>query len=157
MLEELKENGLEPEPYHHKQDWGTFQAKFAIHNYEDRADAEVIKDEELFKAHFEFEPAYERAEAEITASNVLSNMEERFTGLDEENAKKEAGRCMSCGMCFECDNCIIYCPQDAVIKVKKDQKAVGRYVETDYFKCVGCHICKEVCPTGYIEMGLGFA
>ena len=22
-------------------------------------------------------------------------------------------------------------------------------------KCIGCHICKDVCPTGYIQMGLG--
>ncbi len=157
MLNELKRRNLEPEPYNHVQDWGTSQSKFAIHNFEDRAEAEVVKHDELFKAYFTYEPAHERAETEVNASNVLGNMMERFTGLDEENAKKEAGRCMSCGMCFECDNCIIYCPQDAVIRVKKDQKATGRYVETDYFKCVGCHICKEVCPTGYIEMGLGFA
>ena len=34
------------------------------------------------------------------------------------------------------------------------QRAVGRYVTTDYFKCVGCHICADVCPSGYIQMGL---
>ena len=22
-------------------------------------------------------------------------------------------------------------------------------------KCIGCHICADVCPTGYIQMGLG--
>jgi ferredoxin len=42
-------------------------------------------------------------------------------GYNEEEAKAEAGRCMSCGLCFECDNCVMYCPQDAVFKVKKDQ------------------------------------
>ena len=26
---------------------------------------------------------------------------------------------------------------------------------TDYDRCIGCHICAEVCPTGYINMGLG--
>jgi Pyruvate/2-oxoacid:ferredoxin oxidoreductase delta subunit len=73
----------------------------------------------------------------------------------QEEAQKEAGRCMSCGLCFECDNCVMYCPQDAVFKVKKDQATLGRYVDTDYNKCVGCHICADVCPTGYIQMGLG--
>ena len=29
------------------------------------------------------------------------------------------------------------------------------HVDTDYDKCVGCHICQDVCPTGYIKMGLG--
>ena len=58
-------------------------------------------------------------------------------------------------MCFECDNCVIYCPQDAVFRVKKDEATLGRYVDTDYNKCIGCHICADVCPTGYIKMGLG--
>ena len=77
------------------------------------------------------------------------------TKLTEEDAIKEANRCMSCGMCFECDNCVIYCPQDAVFRVKKDEATLGRYVDTDYNKCIGCHICADVCPTGYIKMGLG--
>ena len=62
---------------------------------------------------------------------------------------------MSCGICFECDNCVVFCPQDAIFRVKKDQRAVGRYVDTDYSKCIGCHICQDVCPSGYIQMGLG--
>ncbi|MCB1522950.1 MAG: 4Fe-4S binding protein, partial [Rhodoblastus sp.] len=70
-------------------------------------------------------------------------------------AKKEGERCMSCGLCFECDNCVIYCPQTAVARVPKKERAVGRYVYTDYTKCIGCHICADVCPTGYIQMGLG--
>jgi Pyruvate/2-oxoacid:ferredoxin oxidoreductase delta subunit len=74
--------------------------------------------------------------------------------LTEAEARAEADRCMSCGMCFECNNCMIYCPQAAVYKVKKNAATMGRYVATDYAKCVGCHICKDVCPTGYIQMGL---
>jgi Pyruvate/2-oxoacid:ferredoxin oxidoreductase delta subunit len=62
---------------------------------------------------------------------------------------------MSCGLCFECDNCVVYCPQTAVFKVPKSKSTTGRYVDTDYDKCIGCHICKDVCPTGYIQMGLG--
>jgi len=92
---------------------------------------------------------------ELTADQVLSNFEERFSVLSEQEAQAEANRCMSCGMCFECDNCVIYCPQDAIFRVKKDQKAMGRYVDTDYTKCIGCHICEDVCPAGYIDMGLG--
>ncbi|MBT4940452.1 MAG: 4Fe-4S dicluster domain-containing protein, partial [Rhodospirillaceae bacterium] len=60
-----------------------------------------------------------------------------------------------CGMCFECDNCLIYCPQNAISRVAKDSRAMGRYVDTDYSKCVGCYICADVCPSGYINMGLG--
>jgi len=31
----------------------------------------------------------------------------------------------------------------------------GRYVDTDYMKCIGCHICADVCPSSYIDMGMG--
>ena len=62
---------------------------------------------------------------------------------------------IDCGQCFECDNCVVYCPQTAVFKVPKAKSTTGRYVDTDYSKCIGCHICKDVCPTGYIQMGLG--
>jgi len=157
MLAELALKDLAPEEYNHGQDWGTDSSNFAVHNFDNRANAEVVKSKDLFMAHFQREEMYDRAEVDITSDNVLANMKERFTGLEEELAIKEAARCMSCGMCFECDNCVIYCPQDAIFRVKKGERAVGRYVDTDYAKCVGCFICKEVCPAGYIEMGLGSA
>ena len=40
-------------------------------------------------------------------------------------------------------------------RVPKKEATTGRYVYTDYDRCIGCHICKDVCPTGYIQMGLG--
>ena len=86
---------------------------------------------------------------------MLGHFEERLYALDENDIKAEAERCMSCGMCFECDNCIVYCPQTAVHRVKKSEATTGRYVETEYTKCIGCHICMDVCPSGFIQMGLG--
>ena len=62
---------------------------------------------------------------------------------------------MSCGQCFECDNCVVYCPQTAVARVPKKEATTGRYVYTDYDKCIGCHICKDVCPTGLHPDGAG--
>jgi glutamate synthase (NADPH/NADH) small chain len=134
---------------------GTDDAKYAVHNYEDRAEAEIIPATELFLGHFENNPRNKREERVPSAEEVLGHFEERVIGLSEEQAQAEADRCMSCGMCFECDNCVIYCPQDAIFRVKKDEATMGRYVDTDYDKCVGCHICQDVCPTGYIKMGLG--
>jgi NADPH-dependent glutamate synthase beta subunit-like oxidoreductase len=155
LLQELAQKGLSPQAYNHGQTWGTSSAKWSIHNFENRADADVIKTNSLFTAHFPYEPIHARSKMDVSVNNVLGNMLERFSGLSEEAATTEAKRCMSCGLCFECDNCIIYCPQDAVFRVHKGEHAMGRYVDTDYSKCVGCHICKEVCPTGYIDMGLG--
>jgi len=45
--------------------------------------------------------------------------------------------------------------QDAVLRTPPREATMGRYVYTDYDRCIGCHICAEVCPTGYIKMGLG--
>ena len=134
---------------------GTADGNWAVHNYEDRSFAEVIPHDELFLGHFAFTPRVQRREEVPSADDVLGHFHERLIGLDEKQAADEAKRCMSCGMCFECDNCVIFCPQDAVYRVDKKTATTGRYVATDYARCIGCHICSDVCPTGYIKMGLG--
>jgi len=155
LLEKLRETDLAPSAYQHVQDSGTDSADFAIHNYEDRSFVEIVPSDELFLGHFKYEDRQIRKEHDITDESVLGSFGERIEGLSEEEAKQEANRCMSCGMCFECDNCVIYCPQDAIFRVKKTESTMGRYVDTDYTKCIGCHICEDVCPSGYIRMGLG--
>ncbi len=155
LLQKLHEAELDPKPYTHEEVWGTNEADFAIHNYEDRSQQEIIPAEKLFLGHFEKTPRHLRPESFIESDNVIDSYEERFQGLAEQDAVDEADRCMSCGMCFECDNCVIYCPQDAVHRTKKDQSTLGRYVFTDYTRCIGCHICSDVCPTGYINMAMG--
>jgi NADPH-dependent glutamate synthase beta subunit-like oxidoreductase len=155
LLNELRDRELEPTQYDHVPTEGTDLDNFAIHNYEDRSKVEIIPSDQLFLGHFPYSPMHRRSEIKIDAKQVLGNFDERFAGLAEQDAIDEAERCMSCGMCFECDNCVIYCPQVAIFRVKKDAKAMGRYVDTDYNKCIGCHICEDVCPSGYIDMGLG--
>jgi Pyruvate/2-oxoacid:ferredoxin oxidoreductase delta subunit len=134
---------------------GTDASSGAIHNFENRSDRYVIPHDELFLGHFPYTPRNRRQIVTLSAEQALNNFEERMLPLLEAQAQAEAKRCMSCGLCFECDNCVVYCPQTAVFKVKKSQATTGRYVDTDYTKCIGCHICKDVCPTGYIQMGLG--
>jgi glutamate synthase (NADPH) small chain len=155
LLEELHQRKLEPSPYDHTQTRGTSVAAWAIHNYEDRSATQIIPHSALFKGHFKHDPRGTRTEIHITAEEVLGNFQERIEAFTEKQAIHEGERCMSCGMCFECDNCVIYCPQTAVKRVPKKERAVGRYVYTDYDMCIGCHICADVCPTGYIQMGLG--
>ena len=155
LLGELQQRHLEPAPYSKEPVRGTSEENFAIHNYEDRSSKQIIPHDELFLGHFQYDERGERVEKHISPDEVVGNFETRLQGFTEEQAVHEGERCMSCGMCFECDNCVIYCPQDAVYRVKKDQVAIGRYVATDYKKCIGCHVCSDVCPTGYIQMGLG--
>ncbi len=133
---------------------GTDQS-VGIHNFENRSDRYVIPHDELFLGHFTFTPRLKRRITTLSRETALGNFQERLDALPEAQAVAEAKRCMSCGMCFECDNCVVYCPQTAVFRVNKKQSTLGRYVDTDYTKCIGCHICHDVCPTGYIQMGLG--
>jgi len=158
LLDKLTETNLAPETFEVAKLGdlrGTSDANYAIHNYEDRSGAEVIPHEELFLGHFNYVPRNLRKEEVPSADEVLGHFHERVIGLTEAEAIDEAKRCMSCGLCFECDNCVIFCPQDAVYRVDKSERTTGRYVATDYAKCIGCHICADVCPTGYIKMGLG--
>jgi NADPH-dependent glutamate synthase beta subunit-like oxidoreductase/Pyruvate/2-oxoacid:ferredoxin oxidoreductase delta subunit len=141
---------------HHGQEWGTSEWKDTLHNYEDRAGRYVIPSTEMFLGHFVNVPRNQRGVTVLDKDSALGNFEDRLHALDDKQAVAEAKRCMSCGLCFECDNCVVYCPQTAVFKVKKkDGPTTGRYVDTDYGKCIGCHICADVCPTGYIVMGMG--
>ncbi len=155
LMEKLSEASLDPAEYKPSQEWGTDLADFAVHNYEDRSANEIAAADELFLGHWKQEDRNKRTERVPQGEDVLGHFEERIELLTEQQAIAEAGRCMSCGMCFECDNCVIYCPQDAVFRVKKDKSTTGRYVDTDYSKCIGCHVCADVCPSGYIDMGMG--
>ncbi len=133
----------------------TDSADYAVHNYEDRSAHEIIPASKLFLGHFEAENRHLRKEIPVDPNQVIGSFRERMEGLPEEEAVAEAKRCMSCGMCFECDNCVIFCPQDAVKRTPKNLSTTGRYVYTDYDRCIGCHICSDVCPTGYIDMAMG--
>jgi glutamate synthase (NADPH/NADH) small chain len=157
LLDKLHEAGKDPERFDSKagDQRGTDGAKYAVHNFENRAEQEVIPSSDLFLGHFSFTPRNKRSEEVPSAEVVLGHFQERLHPYSEEQMVAEAKRCMSCGMCFECDNCVVFCPQDAVFRVKKTDATTGRYVDTDYNKCIGCHVCSDVCPTGYIQMGLG--
>jgi NADPH-dependent glutamate synthase beta subunit-like oxidoreductase len=42
---------------------------------------------------------------------------ETTSGLSETEARHEARRCLSCGNCFECDQCYAACPEQAIVKL----------------------------------------
>ena len=67
--------------------------------------------------------------------------------LTAREAAFEAGRCLSCGNCFECDGCLGACPEDAVIKL-----GAGHRYRFDYDRCTGCGTCYDQCPVHAIEM-----
>ena len=83
----------------------------------------------------------------LEALRRRTTFEEVHGGLDEEHALLEARRCMSCGHCFECDNCYGMCPDNAIVKLGPGR---GFHIDLDY--CKGCGICSSECPCGAIAM-----
>ncbi len=112
---------------------------------------DVIPFEDLASYYFPHVPQLKRSHRKI--DKVVGDYKEILQNLDQETTQKESERCMSCGLCFECNECMLYCPQEAIVKFKKNP--IGEVMYTIYDKCVGCHICAEVCPSGYIHMGMG--
>ena len=154
LMRKMVEKGLKIEESHEPLR-GTCNSNIAVHNFDNRSDRYVIPHDKLFLGHFSYVERKQRHVITLDEQTALGNFDERLGVLSETEAQAEAKRCMSCGMCFECDNCVVYCPQTAVSRVKKSEATLGRYVTTNYDKCIGCHICADVCPTGYIQMGLG--
>jgi NADPH-dependent glutamate synthase beta subunit-like oxidoreductase len=72
---------------------------------------------------------------------------ETTAGLSEADARHEAKRCLSCGNCFECDQCFAACPEQAILKL-----GPGRGYNYNYDICTGCGVCFEQCPCHAIEM-----
>ncbi len=80
-------------------------------------------------------------------SERLTGFDEVMAGLSEAAARHEAQRCLSCGVCFECDNCFAACPEQAIAKL-----GAGNGYSVDPMKCTGCAVCFEQCPCHAIEM-----
>nr|WP_315416501.1 NAD(P)-binding protein [uncultured Pseudomonas sp.] len=68
-------------------------------------------------------------------------------GLSTTQARHEARRCLSCGNCYECDNCFAACPEDAIIKLGPQQG-----YEVNMNLCTGCAVCFDQCPCHAIDM-----
>ncbi|OPZ15822.1 MAG: Glutamate synthase (NADPH) small chain [candidate division BRC1 bacterium ADurb.BinA364] len=96
---------------------------------------------------------YERQER-IEANSL--GVEERLGLVDAEVHKTlrgeavliESKRCFSCGQCFYCEKCWLFCQDSAIEKAP----AKGELYKFKLENCTGCKKCSEECPCGFIEM-----
>jgi NADPH-dependent glutamate synthase beta subunit-like oxidoreductase len=115
--------------------------------------ARVSDSPELPLAGFDSINPWYYGDADAAVQPTLDALRRRTTfdevhgGLDEGHALLEARRCLSCGHCFECDNCYGMCPDNAIVKLGPGK---GFRIDLDY--CKGCGICSNECPCGAIEM-----
>ncbi|MEE4607959.1 MAG: FAD-dependent oxidoreductase [Desulfobacteraceae bacterium] len=81
----------------------------------------------------------------LAPAAAASGFQEAVVTLDPREALAEATRCFNCGICNDCDNCRIFCPEQT-IRVGEG----GRSVDLDY--CKGCGICTVECPRCAMDM-----
>jgi NADPH-dependent glutamate synthase beta subunit-like oxidoreductase len=108
-------------------------------------DVDVWRDEviraDAMKLHLFERQAVTEGES-LSAEKRRSTFDEIHMGLENT---AEASRCLSCGVCNECDLCITYCPEGML-------KRVGHRFEFDYSYCKGCGVCAAECPRNVIVM-----
>ena len=91
--------------------------------------------------HFRFSVQDQSGAAE-DGTQKCGNRSRRFTKL-----RKHQNFFLSCGNCFECDNCYAACPEQAIVKLGK-----GRFYRVELDLCTGCATCFEQCPCHAIDM-----
>lgn len=96
-----------------------------------------------------FTHAPARRTPQLPATRRRRTFEEVRLGMDSTSgvqaAVQEAGRCMSCGVCNQCDRCVTYCPEGIL-------RRNGDGYNFDYDYCKGCGVCASECPRGVIYM-----
>ncbi len=85
----------------------------------------------------------------IPVHERLKSFNEIYAPFDAGEIIQEAGRCFSCGLCFNCRNCLMYCPDNAV-----DLSPITGKYEFNYDFCKGCGLCVKECPCHYIQLTL---
>lgn len=69
--------------------------------------------------------------------------------ISESAFFEEASRCFSCGSCFGCEHCYMYCNAGGFRKLP--EAAPGRYFSLNLNACESCGKCIEVCPCGFLS------
>ncbi|HUB32866.1 MAG TPA: NAD(P)-binding protein, partial [Bryobacteraceae bacterium] len=79
-----------------------------------------------------YKPAerHERGHVAVEERGVDTEIE---LGLSEAEAFGEAARCMSCGMCMDCETCWMYCTNNCFVKLPK-----GEHYKAKLELCNGC-------------------
>ncbi|MEJ2247142.1 MAG: FAD-dependent oxidoreductase, partial [Acidobacteriota bacterium] len=99
------------------------------------------------KVLLDYYPEAERHERQHIPVEQREMDTEIECGLNDEEALDEAKRCMSCGMCMDCETCWMYCTNNCFIRLPK-----GEHYKIKMEVCNGCKKCAEACPCGYIDM-----
>ena len=99
----------------------------------------MVQPEEINTDHFQFSPRI--VKPRLLKEERVRSFAEIDLNISANLAMGEAKRCFNCGLCNQCDNCRLFCPDLSVIREDTPQ---GRRIDYDY--CKGCGICVVECP-----------
>jgi formate dehydrogenase major subunit len=119
-------------------------ARFRGRQLEKRQRPPIIKSDKMKLSWYKEAARNERQKVPPQERGFDTEIEK---GLTEQQALDEAKRCMSCGMCMDCETCWMYCTNSCFAKLPK-----GQHYKVKLELCNGCKKCAEECPCGYIEM-----
>jgi Pyruvate/2-oxoacid:ferredoxin oxidoreductase delta subunit len=127
------------------------KAALSIHRYLSGEDLRANREEEGISTELVSVPV-DRVENRIRIKESVLPLEDRKDSFKEVNLlpsveaiEEEARRCLHCGSCYQCDTCMLQCPEGAITKTES-----GYAIQ--YEKCTGCRVCVGGCPTSAVEM-----
>jgi formate dehydrogenase major subunit len=80
---------------------------------------------------------------------IEMGMAEVAGNISEQQFLAEAQRCYSCGSCFGCEQCLMYCTKGCFTRLEEPRP--GMYFTLNLDECQECGKCVEVCPCGFLE------
>ena len=81
---------------------------------------------------------------------IAAGMQEVARTITEDQFLAEVERCFSCGSCYGCEQCYMYCTSGCFTKV--EAPGPGNYFMLNLDQCKECGKCIEVCPCGFLEV-----
>ncbi len=110
-------------------------------------DRDVVRTDKMLLDHYDKQERHEPGH--LAVEQRMADLETEVNlGFSADEAFAEADRCMSCGYCFDCEKCWLYCQDEAIEK----PLAPGELYRFKLGNCTGCKKCAEICPCGFIEM-----
>lgn len=89
-------------------------------------------------------PPHLSAEASLAAPEA-----EPHGTISEEEFLHEVTRCFSCGLCYGCEQCFMFCNQEGLIR--EGAGAPGSYFSLRLERCQSCGKCVDLCPCGFLS------
>ncbi|MFA5180747.1 MAG: FAD-dependent oxidoreductase [Syntrophales bacterium] len=117
-----------------------------MHGPRKEREPHIVSYQEINTDYFQFEPRV--IQPRLLIEERTSSFDEIELKISANTAMREAGRCFNCGVCNDCDNCYLFCPDVCILR---GRDMTERHINYDY--CKGCGLCVAECPRNAMTLG----